>query len=104
MTANNTFRVGLAFAFASAVTFGTSGPFAKALMEAGWTPIAAAAARMAGGALAMAAFASIVRPTWWREALTHGRTILFYGVIPIAGAQLAYYNAVANLSVGVALL
>jgi drug/metabolite transporter (DMT)-like permease len=29
---------------------------------------------------------------------------VFYGLIPIAGAQLCYYNAVAHLSVGVALL
>jgi drug/metabolite transporter (DMT)-like permease len=99
-----TFRLGMAFAAASAVTFGTSGPFAKALMEAGWTPIAAATVRMVGGALAMALFATIVHRGWVREAVEHRRTVVFYGVIPIAGAQLCYYNAVANLSVGVALL
>ena len=103
-TTNNTFRFGLAFAVASAVTFGMSGPFAKALMEAGWTPIAAATARMVGGALVMALFATIVHRGWLREALGHCKTIVFYGLIPIAGAQLCYYNAVANLSVGVALL
>ena len=103
-TTNSTFRFGLAFAVASAVTFGMSGPFAKALMEAGWTPIAAATARMVGGALVMALFATIVHRGWLREALGHGKTIVFYGLIPIAGAQLCYYNAVANLSVGVALL
>jgi drug/metabolite transporter (DMT)-like permease len=103
-TTNTTFRSGMAFAVASAITFGMSGPFAKALMEAGWTPIAAATARMVGGALAMALFATIVHRGWLREALSHGRTVVFYGVIPIAGAQLAYYNAVAHLSVGVALL
>jgi threonine/homoserine efflux transporter RhtA len=53
VTTNTTFRTGMTFAVASAVTFGTSGPFAKALMEAGWTPIAAVTARMAGGALAL---------------------------------------------------
>ena len=104
MNTRNTFRLGLAFALASAVTFGMSGPFAKALMEAGWTPIAAATARMAGGALAMAAFATVAHRGWIREALAHAKTVTFYGVIPIAGAQLCYYNAVANLSVGVALL
>ena len=30
--------------------------------------------------------------------------MIAYGLIPIAGAQLCYYNAVAHLSVGVALL
>jgi drug/metabolite transporter (DMT)-like permease len=104
MNTNSTFRLGIAFALTSAVTFGTSGPFAKVLMEAGWTPIAATAARLLGGALAMAAFATSVRPGWWREAVHHSKTVVFYGLIPIAGAQLCYYNAVENLSVGVALL
>jgi drug/metabolite transporter (DMT)-like permease len=104
MKTTNTFRFGLAFALTSAVTFGTSGPFAKALMEAGWTPIAAVSARMAGGAVAMAAFATLFRRGWLREALAHRGTVVAYGLVPIAGAQLCYYNAVANLSVGVALL
>jgi drug/metabolite transporter (DMT)-like permease len=98
------FRTGLIFAIASAFAFGCSGPFAKALMEAGWSPTGAVTARLGGGALAMAVFASIARPGWLREARDHRRTVVLYGLIPIAGAQLFYYNAVANLSVGVALL
>ena len=98
------FRMGLLFAIGSAFAFGSSGPFAKSLMEAGWSPTAAVTARLLGGALAMAAFASVVRPGWWNEARTHARTVVLYGLVPIAGAQLFYYNAVAHLSVGVALL
>lgn len=98
------FRPGLLLAIGSALAFGMSGPLGKVLMEAGWTPTAAVTARLAGGALAMAVFASIVRPGWAREALRHAKTVIAYGVIPIAGAQLCYYNAVAHLSVGVALL
>jgi drug/metabolite transporter (DMT)-like permease len=98
------FRLGLLFAVGSALAFGSSGPFAKALMEAGWSPTAAVVVRLAGGALVMAAFATMVRPGWVREALRHTRTVVLYGAIPIAGAQLFYYNAVAHLSVGVALL
>ena len=98
------FRLGLLFAVGSAFAFGSSGPFAKALMEAGWSPTAAVTARLAGGALVMAIFATIVKPDWFREALQHGKTVVAYGLIPIAGAQLCYYNAVAHLSVGVALL
>jgi drug/metabolite transporter (DMT)-like permease len=98
------FRLGLLLAVGSALAFGSSGPFAKALMEAGWSPTAAVVARLAGGALVMAVFATIVRPGWIREALRHAKTVVLYGVIPIAGAQLFYYNAVAHLSVGVALL
>ena len=69
-----------------------------------WTPTAAVTARLAGGALLMVIFATIVKPDWFREALQHGKTVVAYGLIPIAGAQLCYYNAVAHLSVGVALL
>jgi drug/metabolite transporter (DMT)-like permease len=98
------FRLGLLFAVGSAFTFGMSGPFAKSLMEVGWSPTAAVTARLAGGALVMAIFATIVKPDWFREALQHGKTVVAYGLIPIAGAQLCYYNAVAHLSVGVALL
>jgi len=98
------FRLGLAFAVGSAFAFGMSGPFAKSLMEAGWSPTAAVTARLAGGALVMAIFATIVKPDWFREALQHAKTVVAYGLIPIAGAQLCYYNAIAHLSVGVALL
>ena len=98
------FRFGLLLAVGSAFAFGSSGPFAKSLMEAGWSPTAAVTARLAGGALLMAIFATIVKPEWFREALQHGKTVVAYGLIPIAGAQLCYFNAVAHLSVGVALL
>lgn len=98
------FRLGLFLAVGSAFAFGSSGPFAKSLMEAGWTPTAAVTARLAGGALVLAVFATIVKRDWFREALRHTKTVVAYGVIPIAGAQLCYFNAVAHLSVGVALL
>jgi drug/metabolite transporter (DMT)-like permease len=98
------FRLGLLFAVGSAFAFGSSGPLAKSLMEAGWSPTAAVTARLAGGALLMAIFATIVKPDWFREAIQHRKTVIAYGLIPIAGAQLCYFNAVAHLSVGVALL
>jgi drug/metabolite transporter (DMT)-like permease len=98
------FRLGLLFAVSSAFAFGLSGPLAKSLMESGWSPTAAVTARLAGGAVVMAIFATIVRPNWFREALQHRKTVVAYGLIPIAGAQLCYFNAVSHLSVGVALL
>ncbi|BBX71819.1 EamA family transporter [Mycolicibacterium psychrotolerans] len=104
LTPTSRFRSGLLFAIGSAFAFGCSGPFAKALMTAGWSPTAAVTARLAGGALAMAVFATVAHPGWVREARRHLRTVIAYGLIPIAGAQLFYYNAVAHLSVGVALL
>jgi drug/metabolite transporter (DMT)-like permease len=98
------FRLGMLFATASAFTFGSSGPLAKSLMVAGWSPTAAVAARLAGGAFALAVVATIVKPDWLRQARAHAKTVLIYGLIPVAGAQLCYYNAVAHLSVGVAML
>ena len=98
------FRLGLLFAVGAAITFGISGPFAKSLMESGWSPTAAVTARLAGGALVLAAVATMLRPGWLREARAHSRTVVIYGLAPVAGAQLCYYNAIAHLSVGVALL
>ncbi|KUI25794.1 hypothetical protein AU196_23735 [Mycobacterium sp. IS-1742] len=98
------FRVGLMLAVGSAFAFGMSGPLGKSLMVAGWSPTAAVTARLAGGALLMAVFATVVRRGWLREAVSHWRTVLVYGAVPIAGAQLFYYNAVSHLTVGVALL
>jgi len=98
------FRTGLLFALSSAFAFGLSGPLGKSLMEAGWSPTAAVTARLAGGAVAMAVFATMMNRNWVREALGHWKTVVAYGVVPIAGAQLCYYNAVSHLSVGVALL
>jgi drug/metabolite transporter (DMT)-like permease len=98
------FRTGLLFAIASAFTFGTSGPLGKSLMEAGWSPTAAVTARLAAGAVLMAVFATIVKRDWIRESLRHAKTVVAYGVAPIAGAQLCFYNAVSHLSVAVALL
>ena len=98
------FRLGLMFAIGSALTFGMSGPIAKSLMEAGWSPNAAVTARLAGGAAMLAVVASVIKPDWVREARAHARTVVLYGLIPVAGAQLCYYNAVAHLPVGVALL
>lgn len=98
------FRLGLLLAVGSALSFGMSGPLAKTLMDAGWSPTGAVTARMAVGALVMAVFATIVRPRWVHEAVTNRKMVIAYGIFPIAGAQLCYYNAVAHLSVGVALL
>ncbi|MGY5190424.1 UNVERIFIED_CONTAM: EamA family transporter, partial [Bacillus amyloliquefaciens DSM 7 = ATCC 23350] len=73
------FRVGLMLAVGSAVAFGASGPFAKSLMAAGWSPTAAVVARLAGGALVMAIFATIIRRGWFREALRHPTKVIAYG-------------------------
>lgn len=98
------FRVGLLFATGAALSFGMSGPLAKSLMAAGWSPTSAVIARLAGGALVLTIVATAIKPDWLREARAHAGVVLAYGLVPVAGAQLCYYSAVAHLSVGVALL
>ncbi len=98
------FRLGMLFAIGSALTFATSGPLAKSLMGAGWSATAAVTARMACGAALMIIVATAIRPGWIHEARQHVRLLALYGLIPVAGAQLCYFNAIAHLPVGVALL
>ncbi len=102
-------RAGLIFAVISAATFGVSGPFAKALIESGWSPAAAAFARVAGGALIMILVALLTQRRRLRillQARRSGatRSLLMYGVFAIAGVQVCFFNAIQHLSVGIALL
>ncbi|MGW6658423.1 EamA family transporter [Rhodococcus sp. NPDC055024] len=97
-------RNGLIFALLSAATFGISGPFAKSLIESGWSPGGAVFARVAGGALVMMVIAVATQWNRLRQVSTHTRTVLLYGVFAISGVQLCFFNAVQHLSVGVALL
>ena len=95
---------GLALAVTSAATFGTSGAFATSLLRAGWTPGAAVTARVGSAALVLTVPA--VRHLRRTPAMLRGRTgmLAVYGVLAVAGAQLCFFQAVAHLSVGVALL
>ncbi|MFD6512791.1 DMT family transporter [Rhodococcus sp. NPDC060176] len=97
-------RNGLIFALLSAATFGVSGPFAKSLIESGWSPGGAVFARVAGGALVMMVIAVATQWNRLRQVSAHTRTVLLYGVFAISGVQLCFFNAVQHLSVGVALL
>ncbi|MBQ7805568.1 EamA family transporter [Rhodococcus sp. (in: high G+C Gram-positive bacteria)] len=97
-------RNGLIFALLSAATFGVSGPFAKSLIESGWSPGGAVFARVAGGALVMMVIAVATQWPRLRQVSTHTRTVLLYGVFAISVVQLCFFNAVQHLSVGVALL
>ncbi len=91
-------------ALLSAASFATSGPFAKALLNAGWSPSAAVTARIGIAAIVLAwPTARALRGRW--SLLRHRwTTIAFYGLTGVAGCQLAYFYAVQYVSVGVALL
>lgn len=97
-------RVGTGMALLSAFTFGSSGPMAKALIESGWTSAAAVLVRIGGAALLLGMVALVMRRGRLRMSAGSLRHLVLYGVVAMAGVQLAFFNAVRTLDVGVALL
>lgn len=95
---------GLGIALFSSAVFGISGSFAKALLETGWSPGAAVTARLTGAAVVLAIPAIPALRGRWRELAGNWVTVVLFGFIGVAACQLFYFNAVARLSVGVALL
>lgn len=95
---------GLGIALFSSAVFGTSGSFAKSMLETGWSPGAAVTVRLTGAALILAIPAVMALRGRWHQLKENWLTILLFGLIGVAGCQLFYFNAVARLSVGVALL
>ncbi len=95
---------GLGIALFSSAVFGTSGSFAKALLETGWSTGAAVTLRLTGAALILAIPAILALRGRWHQLRDNWLTILLFGLIGVAACQLFYFNAVARLSVGVALL
>ena len=95
---------GLVLAVTSAATFGTSGAFAKALLEAGWSAGAAVTARISVAAVLLLVPAVASLRGRWHLLARHAPLIVLYGLLAVAGCQLFYFNAVETLSVGVALL
>ncbi len=95
---------GLGLALLSAVTFATSGTFARSLIEAGWSAEAAVAARVGVAALVLAA------PAAWslrgrRQVVRCNLGMIgLFGLLAVATAQACFFNAVQYLPIGVALL
>jgi drug/metabolite transporter (DMT)-like permease len=100
----STTGAGLVLALTSAATFGTAGSFAGSLLDSGWTPGAAVIVRVALAAAALTIPALLALRGYRR---IHGgdlKMVGAFGVAGVAGAQLAYFQAVQHLSVAVALL
>jgi drug/metabolite transporter (DMT)-like permease len=95
---------GLLLAVVSAAAFGTAGTFASALLDAGWSAGSAVTVRMAVAALALAVPAVLQLRGRWSLLRSNAGAILAFGALAVALPQLAYFNAVSRLSVGVALL
>lgn len=95
---------GLGLAVFSAAAFSTSGVFASSLLSAGWTPGAAVTVRLVLAAAALTAPAVLALRGRWRLLARGAGRVTAYGLVAVTGSPLCYFNAVAHLSVGVALL
>src|SRR3954452_23621391 len=96
--------LGLTLALVSAATFGTSGTFARSLIDAGWSAEAAVATRVGIAALLLAVPAAVALRGRWAAARRSAGPVTLFGVLAVAGAQVGFFHAVRYLPVGVALL
>jgi drug/metabolite transporter (DMT)-like permease len=96
--------VGAGLAILSAAAFSTSGSFGSSLIQAGWSPAAAVTARVVIAAAVLAVPAGIQLRGRWHLVGPSLPGVLVFGLVAVAACQLCYFNAVAHLSVSVALL
>src|SRR5262249_15059425 len=104
MTDDRRLGAGLLFAIASATAFGLSGSLARGLLDGGWSAGAVVLVRLSLGALVVAPFAIRALRGRWGALRGHAGFILFFGALPVAGAQFGYFSAVQRMDVGPALL
>jgi len=97
-------RSGLGLAVLSAAAFGTSGTCGSALVDAGWSPAAAVTARITVAALVLTWPALAALRGRWALLRRSAGQVLAYGAVGVVACQLCYFNALAHLPVGVALL
>ena len=88
----------------SAAAFATSGAFGKSLLVGGWSPGAVVTLRITLAALVLLGPALWSLRGRWAALRRNAWVVVGYGLTGVAGCQLAYFNAVTHLSVGVALL
>jgi drug/metabolite transporter (DMT)-like permease len=96
--------VGLGLSLLSALTFATSGTFARSLIAGDWSAEAVVLARVGIAALVLAAPALLALRGRWPVLRRNAGTIVVFGVLGVALAQACFFNAVRYLPVGVALL
>jgi drug/metabolite transporter (DMT)-like permease len=96
--------LGILLGLAASLTFATSGTFARPLLTAGWTPGAAVFWRVSAAAVLLLPVGLWVMRGRLRVVLSEWRTVVAFGALAVAVAQLMYFAAVARVSVSVALL
>jgi drug/metabolite transporter (DMT)-like permease len=88
----------------SALLFSTSGTFGAALLRSGWSPAAAVLVRVLVAAAVLSPAALITLRGRWHVVRRSWRQMVIYGVVGVAAVQVAYFNAVARMPVGAAIL
>ncbi len=91
---------GVLFAILSAASFGMSGPFAKSLMDSGWSAGGTTLIRIASAATVLLLIAVAVERRLPRPSVA----ALLYGVVAVALVQLSFIFSLQTLSVGVTLM
>jgi drug/metabolite transporter (DMT)-like permease len=97
-------RAGLLFALVSAASFGLSGSLGTGLIEAGWSPGSAVTVRILVAVVVLAVPAALALRGQWLLLRRNLGFVTGYGLAAVATAQLGFFNAVAHMPVGVALL
>lgn len=96
--------LGFIFAVASAASFGLSGIFASALMTAGWSAGAATTMRISLSALILFFPTIVMLRGKWDLVKAAWSQILLFGLLAVAGCQLAFFMAVQFIPPSLAIL
>ena len=97
-------RFGLPLAIGAAFAFGMSGAWARGLIDAGWTPGAAVTARVWVAALVLLVPTVLSLRGRWAVLRKNAGMVAAYGLLAVTATQLCYFQAVAVMDVGLALL
>ncbi|MBT2474428.1 EamA family transporter, partial [Microbacterium sp. ISL-103] len=91
-------------AIGAAFAFGMSGAWARGLIDAGWTPGAAVTARVWVAALVLLVPTILSLRGRWGVLRKNAGMVAAYGLLAVTATQLCYFQAVAVMDVGLALL
>jgi drug/metabolite transporter (DMT)-like permease len=78
--------------------------FASTLISAGWSPAAAAIARIAASAFLLAVPAVLQLRDRWALLRREAGKVIAYGLVAIAGGQLCYFHSIEPIPIGIAVL
>src|SRR3546814_20561203 len=85
-------RSGLALGLGSAAAFATPGPFAKSLLDTGWSPGAAVTWRISLAGVVLDVPGSLASRGRWHLVRPTVGTIVLYDMLDLAGCQPFYFN------------